>query len=315
MGFRRRIMEQPDNAIGIYRTWVKVPADWKGRTVKLNFDGVQNGAEIYLNGQPVDVSEPAWGKNNYHEGGWDAFQADLTPAAKFGEKNLLAIRVYKNTKSVDMDTGDFFFLGGIHRDVTLFSVPATHIEDYIVRTKLLDGGKAEVRVLVKLAGGMPSGSVAVQLKGESPAMTVFNGQDAIEVVQTLDQPRLWSAEKPNLYEMALDLRDGNGKVIEHIEKKIGVREVSIKNGVFMVNNVPVKLAGICRHDVYPTMGTAVDESVWKKDITLMKACNINAIRTSHYPYGTKFYDLCDEMGMYVVDEMAACWVASEYGRN
>jgi beta-galactosidase len=312
-GFSPADYGQPDNAIGIYRTWVKVPADWKGRLVKLNFDGVQNGAEIYLNGQPVDVTEPAWGRKNYHEGGWDAFQADLTPAVKFGEKNLLAIRVYKNTKSVNMDTGDFFFLGGIHRDVTLFSVPQVHVDDYIVRTTLMDVGAAEVRVIVKLAGGSPQGgSVVMQLKGEAASVSAnVGGQTSVELSQQLENARLWSAEKPNLYDMSLDLKDADGKVIEHIEKKIGVREVTIENGVFLVNNVPVKLAGICRHDVYPTMGTAVDESVWKKDITLMKACNINAIRTSHYPYGTKFYDLCDEMGMYAVDEMAACWVPTD----
>ncbi len=84
--------------------------------------------------------------------------------------------------------------------------------------------------------------------------------------------------------------------------------MSIKDGIFMVNNVPVKLTGMCRHDCYPTLGTALNEEVWRKDIMLMKAANINAIRTSHYPYGSKFYDLCDELGMYVSDEMAACWV-------
>lgn len=307
-GFSPATYGQPDNAIGIYREWFKVPADWKGRLVKLNFDGVQNGAEIYLNGQPVNVNEPAWGRSNYHEGGWDAFQADLTPAVKFGEKNLLAIRVYKNTKSVDMDTGDFFFLGGIHRPVTLFSVPQAHIEDYSVRTTLLDGGKAKVAVLVKLGGGMPSGQVVMQLKGESPVQSVVNAQGNIEIDQTLDQPRLWSAEHPNLYEMSLDLKDADGKTIEHVEKKIGVREIEIKNGIFMVNNMPVKLTGMCRHDVYPTLGTACDDMVWKKDISEMKAANVNAIRTSHYPYGSGFYDLCDEMGMYVADEMAAVWV-------
>ncbi|HEY1686186.1 MAG TPA: glycoside hydrolase family 2 TIM barrel-domain containing protein [Tepidisphaeraceae bacterium] len=307
-GFTPSTYGQPDNAIGIYRQWIKIPASWRGRQVKINFDGVQNGAEIYLNGQPVNVSEPAWGKANYHEGGFDAFQVDLTPAVKFGEKNLLAIRVYKNTKSVEMDTGDFYFLGGIHRKVTMFSVPAAHIEDYIVRTKLLDGGKAEVRVIVKLSDAMPSGQVTMQLKGESPVQSVISGQSQIEIAQTLDNPRLWSAEKPNLYEMSLDLKDGDGKTIEQVKKKIGVREIEIKNGVFMVNNVPVKLEGMCRHDVYPTMGSAVDETLWRKDISLMKAANVNAIRTSHYPYGSGFYDLCDEMGMYVADEMAACWV-------
>lgn len=111
-----------------------MPADWKGRIVRINFDGVQNGAEIFLNGQPVKVDEPSWGRANYHEGGWTAFQVDLTPHVKFGEKNLLALRVTKNTKSADLDSGDYFFLGGLHRPVTLFSVPQTHLRDVTVQT-------------------------------------------------------------------------------------------------------------------------------------------------------------------------------------
>src|ERR1041384_6875091 len=104
-----------------------------------------------MNGQPVKVDEPSWGRVNYHESGWTAFQVDLTPQVKFGEKNLLAIRVTKNTKSSDLDTGDYFFLGGIHRSVKLFSVPTTHFTDVTVRTRLLPDNAAEVKVLVTLS--------------------------------------------------------------------------------------------------------------------------------------------------------------------
>jgi beta-galactosidase/beta-glucuronidase len=97
---------QPDNASGFYRLQFEIPADWKGRLVRINFDGVQNGAEIWLNGQPVQCNEGSWGRENYHESGWTAFQVDLTPHVKFGEKNLLALRVMKNTKSADLDSGE-----------------------------------------------------------------------------------------------------------------------------------------------------------------------------------------------------------------
>src|SRR4029434_9860304 len=106
---------QPDNASGFYRLRFNVPAEWKGRQVKLNFDGVQNGCEIWCNGKPVSVDLPSAGRANYHESGWTAWQADLTPAVQFGQQNLLALRVTKNTPSVDCDTGDYFFLGGVHR--------------------------------------------------------------------------------------------------------------------------------------------------------------------------------------------------------
>src|SRR5262245_59605638 len=136
-GFSPATYNQPDNASGLYRLKFDVPRRWKGRVVKINFDGVQNGCEIWCNGQLVPVEEPSWRRTNYHEGGWTAWQADLTPAVKFGEANLLALRVTKNTKSIDCDTRDFFLLGGVHRPVTLFSVPATHLRDLAVRTKLL----------------------------------------------------------------------------------------------------------------------------------------------------------------------------------
>src|SRR6202034_418252 len=116
---------------------------------------------------------------------------------------------------------------------------------------------------------------------------------------------------PNLYALDFDLRDGSGQVVERIHNRIGLRSVTIERGVLLVNNVPVKLTGMCRHESYPTLGSALNEEIWRKDITLMKAANVNAIRTSHYPYGAGFYDLCDELGMYVVDEMAACMTPTD----
>lgn len=309
-GFSPATYNQPDNAIGMYRLEFEVPADWKGRIVKLNFDGVQNAAEVYLNGKPINVDEPSEGRPNYHQGGWDAFQAELTPAVKFGEKNLLAVRVYKNSKAVDLDTGDYFFLGGIHRTVTLFSVPQTHLDDLAVRTKVLPDNDAELRVLLDVIN--PQGVTAsMQLEGE-PAVEKKVGNDGkVELFEALKSPKLWSAEHPNLYTLAVDLKDANGQIIEHVTKRIGVREVSIRDGVLLVNNVPVKFTGMCRHDVAPTLGTALNDEMWRKDVSLMKANNINAIRTSHYPYGSGFYDVCDELGMYVMDEVAACWTPTD----
>lgn len=309
-GFSPATYNQPDNAIGMYRLEFDVPADWSGRVVKVNFDGVQNGAEVYLNGQPVNVDESSEGRANFHQGGYDAFQADLTPAVKFGQKNLLAIRVYKNTKAVDLDTGDYFLLGGIHRTVTLFSVPQTHLDDLAVRTKVEPTGNAELRVLLAVtkAGGAKA---SMQLEGQSAVDASADAEGKVELVQHLDAPKLWSAEHPNLYTLSVDLKDANGQVIEHVTKRIGIREVSIRNGILLVNNVPVKLTGMCRHDLAANLGSALDDEVWRKDVSMMKAANVNAIRTSHYPYGSGFYDVCDELGMYVMDEEAACWTPTD----
>jgi beta-galactosidase len=301
---------QPDNASGFYRLWFRVPQSWESREVRLSFDGVQNGAELWLNGQPVAVDEPSWGRTNYHEGGWTAFQVDLTPAVKFGQKNLLAVRVTKKTRSVDLDTGDYFFLGGIHRSVTLFSVPKTHLADVTVQTHLLAGNRAEVKVLAEVAGS-DGANISMRLAGVAGETTAKVEGGRANLTQIVAQPKLWSAEFPNLYNLTLDLKDGRQQTLETVVKRIGIREVTITSSVLLVNGVPVKLAGMCRHDVSATEGTAVGPDLWRKDITLMKAANINAIRTSHYPYGAGFYELCDELGIYVMDELPYCWCPTD----
>ena len=299
---------QPDNASGFYRLKFQVPARWKGRLVKFHFDGVQNGCEVWCNGRPVAVEESSWGRTNYHECGWTAWQADITPVVKFGQPNLLALRVTKNTKGIDCDTGDYFLLGGVHRPVTLFSLPQTHFRDIAVRTKLLPDNQAELTVEAQLNQAGKGSLVSIQLEGQPPLKRGPDNTGHVTLTQVVPHPKLWSAEWPNLYELAVDLTGSNGKVTEHTTRKIGIREVSIEHGIFCVNKTPVKLVGICRHDVYPSLGTALNADAWRKDLTLMKAANFNAVRTSHYPYGPGFYDLCDEMGFYVLDEEPFCWV-------
>lgn len=293
----------PDTTAGYYRFRFTVPKSWKGREVRISFDGVQNGAKLWLNGQPVAVDESSWGCKNYHESGFTAFQADLTPQVRFGKKNLLALYVVKRTPSSDLDTGDYFFLGGVYRPVTLFAVPKIHLDDVTVQTHLLPEGRAELTVTAAVAGD--AGVVAMQFDGARTEQPVAQGRAVFKKI--VEHPRLWSAEFPNLYDLSLELTDARGKTVEKYATRAGLREVSITNGVLLLNGKPIKLAGVCRHDVSPSKGVAVGPDLWRKDITLMKAANINAIRTSHYPYGAGFYDLCDELGMYVMDELPYCW--------
>jgi beta-galactosidase len=307
-GFSPATYNQPDNASGLYRLRFAVPAQWAGRLVKVNFDGVQNGCEVWCNGQPVAVDLCSWGRTNYHESGWTAWQADLTAAIKFGQPNLLALRVVKNDQGIDCDTGDYFLLGGVHRPVTLFSVPPTHVRDLSIRTTVQTDTQVEVTVLAELSQPAPGTRVSVAFEGQPVQEGQPDATGHVTFTQRVSQPKLWSAEFPNLYSLTLSLKGPDGKVLEEVRRKTGLREVSIKDGVFCVNHVPVKLVGICRHDVYPSLGTALNAEVWKKDLMLMKAANFNAIRTSHYPYGSGFYDLCDELGFYVLDEEPFCWV-------
>lgn len=297
----------PDDTCGLYRDWFQIPQSWRGRRVYLYFDGVLDGAEIWLNGQPVPVNEPSWNISNYHESGWTGFQVDLTAAARFGTTNLLAVRVIKNTPSNDLDTGDYFFLGGIDRPVTLFSTPETNIADVQMQTHLSNGA-AIVSVTADVTGGTASTPVSMLLDGVESDTTATNGQ--ANFTQAISQPNLWSAEFPNLCTLTIQLKDSSGDVTETVTNRIGLREITITNGVLYLNGAPVKFAGICDHDSSATNGSAVDRAFWVNEIKMMKAANINAIRTTHYPFDSAFYDVCDEMGMYVADELPYCWVSS-----
>ena len=218
------------------------------------------------------------------------------------------MRVTKNTRSADLDSGDYFFLGGLYRSVILFSVPKTCLDDLTIQTKLLPDGSAQVKVAVNVAGDSPaSARVSTRLEDAPPLEAPVMPAGRAELSHEVAHPRLWSAEHPNLYTLVVQLKDQAGNVLETVTRRVGIREVSIHDGIFCVNHVPIKLTGICRHDVSITQGTAVNEELWRKDITLAKAANVNAIRTSHYPYGPGFYDLCDELGIYVMDEIPACW--------
>ncbi len=301
----------PDDTCGLYRNWIQIPQSWQGRRVYVQFDGVLTGAEIWLNGQPVPVNEPSWGISNFHESAWTGFQVDLTSQAQFGASNLLAVRVIKSTPSDDLDTGDYFYLGGIYRSVTMYSAPQTNFASLQVNTYLLSNNTARVSVTADITGGAASTPVAMFLNGVETIGAATNGQAVFN--QIISQPLLWSAEFPNLYGLTLQLMDANNNVTETVSNHIGIRQITITNSVVYLNGVPIKFAGIGTHDSSPTVGSAVNSNFWRQDILMMKAANINAIRTCHYPYDPAFYNLCDELGMYVSDELPYCWCDPEVG--
>lgn len=307
-GFSPATYYGPDNTSGLYRDWFQVPASWQGRRIYLSFDGVQSSAEIWVNGQPVTVNQSSWGLNNYHDSGWTDFQVDVTSFVNFGTTNLLAVRVVKQSPSVDLDDGDYFTLGGIFRPVTLYSVPQTNFTDVQVTTHLLPNNQAQVSVSADVAGGSASTPVSMDLNGVVTVTNAANGKASF--TQIISQPNLWSAEFPNLYPMTLTLEDPSGGVTETFTNLIGIRELTISNAVLLLNGVPVKFAGVCNHDSSGTNGNAMGPDNWRRDILMMKAANINAIRTTHYNFGTGFFDLCDQLGLYVVDELPYCWVSS-----
>lgn len=309
LGYSIPTYDSVDNTVGMYRRYVTVPASWTGKRIYWRFDGALDGAEVFVNGQ----------KAGYHESGYTAFDVDLTGLIKPGQRNLLAVRVSKNTPSFDADTGDYQSMGGIYRDTSLIAVPQTHIHDITVRTPLdANFRNATLNTQVQVMGTVGQAvSLTGRLVGADGKLTAvqFSGQGSVGADGTtsvslsapVSAPKLWSAEKPNLYYVILQLSVG-GKIVERVEQRFGFRQIEIKNNVVLWNGQPIKCTGICRHDFWSDKGFALTDTEWNKDLNMMKAANINAVRTSHYNHAARFLELCDEKGMYILDEVPYCWI-------
>ena len=315
LGYSLPTFYNVDDTVGLYRRWVDVPASFAGKRIYWRFDGALDGAEIFVNGR----------KAGYHESGYTAFDVDLTGLIKPGERNLFAVRLSKLTPTVDDDTGDYQSLGGIYRDTSLIAVPETHVHDITVRTTLdsqyrdatlsasvqvigTPGQKVSVAGSLSGADGKPA---SVTLSGD--ATIAADGTATVALSAPVAAPKLWSAEKPNLYYLVLTLRTpaSGDAVVERVEQRFGFRQVEIKNGLLLWNGQPIKCTGTCRHDFWASKGFALTDTEWNKDLTMMKAANINAVRTSHYNHAARFLELCDEKGMYILDEVPFCWIDNQ----
>jgi beta-galactosidase len=308
-GYSKPTYDQPDDAVGLYRREMTIPARFAGKQVLWHFDGVFETAEVFINGRRV----------GFHESGFTAFDIDVTDFIKPGETNLFAVRVCKNSDSVDLDTGDYWALGGIYRDNYLVALPKTHLDDATIVTDLLNDDKdASLKATVAVIGtpGQPV-EVSSQLyrfdgaKAQVPEMKQAgvldqDGKLSVRLSEIVTSPKLWSAEKPNLYYLVTTL-SSNGKLIERTQSRFGFRQIEIKGGVLLWNGVAIKCTGTCRHEEWAVSGHALTEAEWQTDATLIKAANINAIRTSHYVDAERFLELCDERGFYVLDEVPFCW--------
>jgi beta-galactosidase len=311
-GYSLPTYDSVDNTVGLYRRSVTVPASWAGRRVYWHFDGALDGAEVFVNGR----------RAGYHESGYTAWDIDLTGLVHPGRRNLFAVRVSKMTPSFDADTGDFQTMGGIYRDTSLIAVPQTHISDITVRTPLAANHKDATLFSQLSVMGVPGQTVAVagslmrsdgrpvgvRVSGTGRIQT--DGTAQIAMSAPVKAPALWSAEKPNLYYVVFSMTSG-GKPIESVEQRFGFRQIEIRNNVVLWNGAPIKCTGVCRHDFWADKGYALSEANWVKDLTMMKAANINAVRTSHYNHAQRFLELCDEKGMYVLDEVPYCWIGDQ----
>jgi beta-galactosidase/beta-glucuronidase len=284
-----------ENPTGCYRRNFTLPDAWAGRQVMLRFDGVDSAFIVWVNGVEIGFSKGARLPAEF----------DITSALQPGE-NVVAVQVMRWSDGSYLEDQDMWWLSGIFRDVSLVAVASSHIRDFTVQTDLdadYVDAMLDVRVAAEHAEG---GSVDLTLLGaaEQPvaeAVAAVQGGEAVFSL-SIASPLKWSAEQPHLYTLLLTLKDADGRVVEVVPSRIGFRKVEIRDGLFRVNGVAVKLKGVNRHDHHPDRGKAVTEDSMRADILLMKRHNLNAVRTSHYPNAPVFYDLCDYYGLYVIDE-------------
>ena len=285
------------NETGLYRYEFNVDASWSQDKTILAFDGVQSAFYLWVNGMKV----------GYSEGSMTTAEFDVTPYLKTGE-NTLALQVIRWSDGSYMENQDFWRLSGVYRDVYLYRKPKTNFNDFQVVTDLdANYTHATLSIDVHLDNAAASYEGNIQfLLLDQAGQEVVNEATSYKQADVLvnfpvQNPKKWTAETPYLYTLVLNLIAEDGSM-ETVAKKIGFREVEIKNGQVLINGVAPLFKGVNRHEFDPYKGRVLDEASMVQDVKLMKQYNFNAVRTSHYPNQTRWYELCDEYGLYVMDE-------------
>ena len=288
------------NPVATYRRTVNISADClNGNNVYARFNGVGHGFYLWVNGQRVGYSEDSYLPAEFN----------ITNYLTEGE-NTIALQVYRFTSGSFLECQDYWRLTGINRHCFIYAAPKTQIRDFIFTTDLNSTfTSATANVQVQTEG---SGDVTIEAKildnGTTVATATKQATAGDATLQTISmnvtEPRLWSAETPNLYDLVLTLKDADGNAIDHRGAKVGFRKVAIRtsDGALTINGKRMVFHGVNRHDFSPINGRAITDEEIEEDIKTMKRLNINAVRTSHYPNDPVFYDLCDKYGLYVLAE-------------
>lgn len=304
-----------DIPVGIYRREITVPKDWMSRDIYLHIAGAKSGVYVYLNGQEV----------GYNEDSKNPAEFLINKYIRDG-KNTLVLKIFRWSTGSYLECQDFWRLSGIERDVFLYSQPKTAVKDFRVVSTLDDSYTNGIfKLAVDIRNNVSSGKnlqVLYELIDKSSGKIVVTSAENCDVkgagVQTvtfdanLPEVKNWTSESPNLYKLLITLKEGN-KVTEVIPFNVGFRRIEIKeiarkakNGkpyvVLMINGQPLKLKGVNIHEHDERTGHYVTEELMRKDFELMKRNNINTVRLCHYPQDRRFYELCDEFGLYVYDE-------------
>ena len=294
--------------VGVYQRDFEIPANWDGRDIFLSIDGAKSGVYIYVNGKEVGYSEDS--KNTA--------EFKLNKYLKSGN-NSLVLKIFRWSTGSYLECQDFWRISGIERDVFLFSQPKTHIRDFQVVSTLDDtykNGIFKLATAVTTSGNQKDVSLSYELldaQGNVAAQGTQSGDKLNQIFEAeLPNVKTWTSEHPNLYQLLITLKERD-KVTEVIPYKVGFRRFEIKeieekseNGkpyiCFFVNGQPIKLKGVNIHEHNPATGHYMTEELMRKDFEIMKQNNINTVRLCHYPQSNKFYDLCNEFGIYVYDE-------------
>ncbi|MBU5482603.1 glycoside hydrolase family 2 TIM barrel-domain containing protein [Blautia sp. MSJ-19] len=279
------------NPVASYVKYFEVPEEMQGKRLFISFQGAESGIALWLNGHFVGYSEDSFTPSEF----------ELTEYVKEGE-NKLAAQVFKWTASSWCEDQDFFRFSGIYRDVYLYTVPEVHVYDLQIRAipdETLSAAALEIRT-----NTWGKGTVKITLSKDGE--TVIEDKKALDGEEIyswkVEDPVLWSAEDPQLYDLTLDVYNEAGELQEVIPQKVGFRRFEMKDGIMTLNGKRIVFKGVNRHEFSSVSGRHVSEEELRKDLKTMKQNNINAIRTCHYPDASLIYQLCDEYGIYMIDE-------------
>ena len=313
------------NPTGQYRRTFTLPDSWfatvsdgsplvSGQTF-LRFEGVMSAFYVWVNGQRV----------GYSQGSMEPSEFNVTPYIKKG-KNQIAVEVYKYSDGSYLEDQDFWRFGGIHRDVLLYHTPNVRLRDVAVRASM--DGVLQINPQFSVYNGETGDGyrlVATLLDGSATVCRDSLATDEVldlahkaarmnewypqrghrkfnRMEMKVSNPKLWSCEQPHLYTLLMELKGSDGQTIERVSQQVGFRTINIKGGQLLINGQPIKIRGVNRHEHDPYTARVMTEERMLQDLRLMKEANINAVRLAHYPNCPRWYELCDSMGMYVMDE-------------
>lgn len=305
------------NPTGLYVKEFYIPESWSGKNKFIHFEGVKSAYWVWINGKYIGFD-----KGSMTSGEWD-----ITQYIKEGA-NKVAVKVVRWSDGTYLEDQDMWRFSGIYRDVYIYAAPMVHIRDLFVRTDLDNNYlNANLKVVAEVINynEVQHDNHMMDVKLYDPDKNLVlskdirmgtllaNDEKNIEMSYKIQNPLKWSAEKPNLYKLLLIVKNPDGAVEEIIEEDVGFRHIEIKDAQLLVNGIAVKFKGVNRHEHDPDLGRTMTRELIEKDFKLMKQLNVNAIRTSHYPNDPLFYDLADQYGFYLCDEVnAECHEGENY---